>query len=160
MRTYDANYWEVYHPDYPKSERKKTKRSKAADRKLKLAKYNRQKKEIAEDYAETMQREPSILEQRMQQLLSTNGIKYQFQKIFYVRKKNEKISRFFIADFYIPEKNIIIETDGAFHNQQVEKDTLRTEMIQKQYPNIKVLRWRWHDFGYSDKVAKLLSQIK
>lgn len=47
MRTYNANYWEVYYPDCPRSKSRRVKRSKPADKKLKIAEHNRQIKELA-----------------------------------------------------------------------------------------------------------------
>ncbi|HBE80144.1 MAG TPA: hypothetical protein DDW65_20535 [Firmicutes bacterium] len=39
--------------------------------------------------------------------------------------------RFFVADFYCPEKRLIIELDGKIHEFQKDYDELRTYIIQQ-----------------------------
>lgn len=39
--------------------------------------------------------------------------------------------RFFIADFYCHEKKLIVEIDGGIHDQQVEEDKQREEILKK-----------------------------
>jgi very-short-patch-repair endonuclease len=52
-----------------------------------------------------------------------------------------------------------LETDGKFHDEQVEEDKIRTRNITKHYSNIKVIRWRWNDFGSYTKMKELLSVL-
>ena len=49
-------------------------------------------------------------------------VKYEFQKIVYAGKS------FYIVDFYLPKKNIVIEIDGRQHSnpENIEKDKDRT----------------------------------
>jgi len=47
---------------------------------------------------------------------------------------------FFIADFYCFEKRLIIELDGEIHKKEVEKDYLRTEILEKL--GYKVIRFK------------------
>lgn len=56
----------------------------------------------------------------------TGKINFEFQKIIYTNNKH-----FFIADFYIPSKNLIIELDGGYHNdiEQQKKDSWRTGVL-------------------------------
>lgn len=75
-------------------------------------------------------------------------------------KKDGQIRKFYIVDFYIPAKSIIIETDGKFHDEQIKQDEKRTSDIKKHYPNIKIIRWRWHDFDSYIKVKDLLNKIR
>jgi very-short-patch-repair endonuclease len=46
----------------------------------------------------------------------------------------------FIVDFYCPQCRLIIELDGAIHDQQAEYDTSRTE--QFNHYGYKVIRFR------------------
>jgi very-short-patch-repair endonuclease len=39
--------------------------------------------------------------------------------------------RFFVADFYCPDKRLVIELDGKIHEFQKEHDELRTYIIQQ-----------------------------
>ena len=52
---------------------------------------------------------------------------------YYEKKK------FFIADFYCAELGLIIEIDGGIHEQQVDYDRIRTEIIEAQH-EFKVIR--------------------
>ena len=160
MVTYNANYWEMYHQTPQKKQSSSRKKEKKKISAAKVQQHNAEKVEVANCFAEEMKDSPSALEKRMQQLLDSWGVDYQFQKVFYIKKKNGKIRKFYIADFFIPSKSLIIETDGAFHQKQIEEDKLRTKDIQKAYPNINVIRWMWHDFDSYIKLKKLYSLAK
>lgn len=69
---------------------------------------------------------PSWLERQMIEFLNNQKIKFEFQKIFYIRSSGGFIKQYYIADFYIPKKHIILEVDGKFHNEQVKLDSFRT----------------------------------
>lgn len=103
---------------------------------------------------------PSWLEQKMIEFLDGQKIKYVFQTIIYITSKGGFIKHYYIADFYIPDKKVIIETDGKFHDDQKEYDALRTKEIQKQFPGIVVVRWNTQDFNSYIKMKKLLELIK
>lgn len=124
-----------------------------------ILKHNAEIRKYAKECAEDMITNPSFLELKMIEFLDSHSIKYQFQKIFYIEGKHKKITHFYIADFYIPSKNLILETDGKFHDDQIEQDELRTQNIIKHYPNIKVIRWKFHDFNSVVKMRELLRQV-
>ena len=98
---------------------------------------------------------PSKLEERMMSFLDDLGICYEFQKIFYIYADDGWIIRYYIADFYVPDKNIIIEVDGKFHDRQRLHDKHRTKMIQEHYPDVEVLRYTWNDLSDSDRMEEL-----
>ena len=98
---------------------------------------------------------PSKLEERMMGFLDDLGICYEFQKIFYIYADDGWIIRYYIADFYVPDKNIIIEVDGKFHDRQRLHDKHRTKMIQEHYPDVEVLRYTWNDLSDSDRMEEL-----
>lgn len=82
---------------------------------------------------------PTKSELRVKELLSNEGIRFQFQKgLFY---KKGKFERFYIADFYLPKKKIIIEVDGSIHNQKkiIENDK-RKDAYYTNIRKFKVLR--------------------
>lgn len=57
--------------------------------------------------------------------LSEKNIKHKFQKTF--------INPFHrIVDFYIPKKKLIIEIDGGYHKETVEKDKHKDELWLKE----------------------------
>ncbi len=49
-------------------------------------------------------------------------------------------TRFFIADFYCADLNLIIEIDGGIHEKQKYYDTLRSEILATQ-KQIKIIRF-------------------
>jgi len=64
--------------------------------------------------------------------------------------------RFFIADFYNSEQNLVIEIDGSIHEKQKNYDELRTHIMNKM--GIKVIRFKNEDIVY--RLDKVLSNLK
>lgn len=163
METFNANYWEDYNAyaakKAAKAKRAEKKRISKKEREKKLKDRNTTMKGMAKHYAKEMKDGPSALEKRMQEFLDSHGIIYEFQKPLYIKKRNNFIRKFYIADFYIPSRNLIIETDGKFHDGQVSQDEKRTRDILKHYPNMNVLRWRWHDFDSYVKMKELVNRL-
>ena len=159
MEVFNANYWEDYgvYISKKKAEAKRIEKRRLTkkEKQKKLKDRNSTMKGMAKHYAKEMKKEPSVLEKRMIQFLNECGIDYEFQKPLYIKNKNNPIRKFYIADFYIPSKNLIIETDGKFHDNQIKQDENRTREIQRWYPNMKVFRWRWHDFDSCIKMKEL-----
>ena len=82
------------------------------------------KEELREEPKEnTAERYKHILEvnatyaERLLKTFLTGKIDFEFQKIIYTDNKH-----FFIADFYIPSKNLIIELDGEYHDNIKQQD--------------------------------------
>ena len=76
------------------------------------------KENIAEYYKHILEVNATYAERLLKTFL-TGKIDFEFQKIIYTDNKH-----FFIADFYIPSKNLIIELDSEYHDEakQQEKD--------------------------------------
>lgn len=126
----------------------------------KVSQHNREMIAQAEYRAGEMTVFPSRLEEIMMEFLDSNGIGYEFQKIFYIYDDDGWIKRYFIADFFIPDRNIIIEVDGKFHDRHRQKDRDRTRIIQESYPDIQVLRYTWNDLSDDDVMRDLLWLIR
>lgn len=109
--------------------------------------------------ANEMKQYPSKLEERMIELLDEQHILYEFQKIFYIYADDGWIQRYYIADFYIPKHRIIIEVDGKFHDDHKQHDKERTRTIQKNYPGVEVLRYKWDDLSDVHKMMELVDRI-
>jgi very-short-patch-repair endonuclease len=124
-----------------------------------LSEHNKEVMASAEYRAGEMKTWPSPLEEKMKKYLDKHHIHYEEQKIFYIRGKDGYILKYYIADFYIPDKAIIIEVDGAFHDKHKIHDKMRTLAIQEQYPEVSVLRYRWKDLSNEDVMKKLLRRI-
>ena len=92
------------------------------------------KEELREEPKEnTAERYKHILEvnatyaERLLKTFLAGKIDFEFQKIIYTDNKH-----FFIADFYIPSKNLIVELDGEYHDniKQQDKDIWRTQILK------------------------------
>lgn len=66
----------------------------------------------------------TIAEKISGRLLKSKKVKVDIQRIIYL-DSNCIINKFYIADLYLPELNLIIEIDGEYHNS--------TEQKQKDY---------------------------
>ena len=121
--------------------------------------HNREVIANAEYRASQMDTWPSPLEERMKEFLDDNYVEYESQKIFYIYDEDGWIKRYYIADFFIPQRNVIIEVDGKFHDDHKQKDRDRTRDIQQQYPEVEVLRYRWKDLSDLDMMDDLLCRI-
>lgn len=122
--------------------------------------HNTNMRNSAEKFANRMRINPSHLERDMMEFLDNHNIKYNFQKIYYIKSKGGFIKQYFIVDFYIPSKKIILETDGKFHKEQRKYDNLRSKMIQMNYPKVTIVRWNYSDFHSVTNMKKLLSILK
>ena len=123
--------------------------------------HNKEIMSSAEFRAEEMRTWPSPLEERMIAFLDKHYIHYEFQKIFYIYADDKYIIRYYIADFYIPDRKIIIEVDGKkYHDHHSQRDKERTRNIQEQYPEVQVLRYTWADLSNEDKMRVLLIRLK
>ena len=85
----------------------------------KVRQHNKEVIFQAEQRAGEMMAFPSKLEEMMKLILDTHHIVYQFQKIFYIHAQDGWITRYYIADFFVPHKNLIIEVDGAGENYRI-----------------------------------------
>lgn len=124
-----------------------------------IAIHNEEIRYKAEYRATEMKHFPSPLEERMKDFLEENWIFYEEQKIFYIYADDGYIVRYYIADFYIPDKKIIIEVDGKFHDDHKQKDKERTRNIQEQYPDVEVLRYKWKDLSDEVVMEELLDRL-
>lgn len=160
----NASYWEDYVAYVRKKKREAELKEKMAvkkkDKERLLKQHNSSISGISKKYSTDMQENPSELEKRMKDFLDNKGITYDFQRVFNIKDSKGVIKKFFIADFYIPSKNLVIETDGKFHEDQADYDEIRTQILQHYYPNIKVLRWRWYDFQSLRKLKELTAILK
>ena len=155
MQKYDASSWEIYYGRIPSRRRMKKDKKKA-----RVDAFNSNIVGNARKNAKSMRKEPSVLEQKMKLFLDTHGIYYEFQKVLFIKDEKGYVKRYYIADFFIPKKCLIIETDGKFHDNQVELDEERTKDIMHYYGDYQIIRWRWHDFQSINKIRNLLAILK
>lgn len=125
-----------------------------------LLQHNSEIKASAEFRAREMSLYPSPLERKMIDFLHRHNVHFETQKIFYIYASDGWIIRYYIADFFIPEKNLIIEVDGRFHEKQKQHDKDRTKTIMENYPGVEVLRYKWDDFSSTSAMGGLLCRLR
>ena len=112
------------------------------------------KENTAERYKHILEVNATYAERLLKTFL-TGKIDFEFQKIIYTDNKH-----FFIADFYIPSKNLIIELDGEYHNdaKQQDKDIWRTKLLNSL--GYRVIRFKNKQIIESNDLFWVLNIIK
>ena len=112
------------------------------------------KENTAERYKHILEVNATYAERLLKTFL-TGKIDFEFQKIIYTDNKH-----FFIADFYIPSKNLIIELDGEYHNdaKQQDKDIWRTKLLNSL--GYRVIRFKNKQITESRDLSWILNIIK
>ena len=112
------------------------------------------KENTAERYKHILEVNATYAERLLKTFL-TEKIDFEFQKIIYTDNKH-----FFIADFYIPSKNLIIELDGEYHNdaKQQDKDIWRTKLLNSL--GYRVIRFKNKQITESRNLSWILNIIK
>ena len=89
--------------------------------------YKEEPKENTAEYYKHILEVNATYAERLLKTFLAGKIDFEFQKIIYTDNKH-----FFIADFYMPSKNLIIELDGEYHDEakQQEKDIWRTKILK------------------------------
>lgn len=72
--------------------------------------------ELGKQFSEALATNYTASEGVFKSMLDSAGLKYEFQKPF------NSASNLYIADFVFPEFNIIVEVDGASHNDKQQYD--------------------------------------
>ena len=113
------------------------------------------KENIAEHYKHILEVNATYAERVLYSFL-TGKIDFEFQKIIYTDNKKH----FFIADFYIPSKNLIIELDGEYHEdaKQQNKDIWRTKVLKSL--GYRVIRFKNKQIVESKNLFWVLNIIK
>ena len=90
--------------------------------------YKEEPKENTAEYYKHILEVNATYAERLLKTFLAGKIDFEFQKIIYTDNKKH----FFIADFYIPSKNLIVELDGEYHDdiKQQDKDIWRTKILQ------------------------------
>ena len=103
------------------------------------------KKAVLNNFARSLRRDQTDAEKKLWRCLRSR----RFQG-FKFRRQQPLGS--YIADFCSFERKIVIELDGGQHNQELEKDELRTKYLQKA--GFRVVRI-WNDEFLTDAESSL-----
>lgn len=87
----------------------------------------------ANSYKSDLTKRTTFPERVFKNILDEYKILYELQHVIYIHN-NYVINGFYIADFFIPKFNLIIELDGEYHYtpQQKYKDSVRDTLIQNR----------------------------
>ena len=90
--------------------------------------YKEEPKENTAEYYKHILEVNATYAERLLKTFLAGKIDFEFQKIIYTDNKRH----FFIADFYFPSKNLIVELDGEYHDniKQQDKDIWRTQILK------------------------------
>lgn len=115
----------------------------------------------AKEYAKKLIDNATNAEKQLYNMLKNFGVKFKFQHPIYNKDKNGIINKFYIADFYLPDSNTIIEVDGGYHLSAHQKtlDSFRTNNIKYYHPGMKVLRIRNTEIANGIKAMKFIQGI-
>lgn len=114
----------------------------------------------AEGNAKYKRKHPSELEKKMMEMLDNQGIRYEFQKIIYVKSSGGFIKQYFIVDFYIPQRDVIIELHGASSENTIKCASEKKATIKRAYPLYTVIDWFSMDFSIYIKQKRLINLIR
>ena len=117
--------------------------------------YKEESKENTAEYYKHILEVNATYAERLLKTFLTGKIDFEFQKIIYTDNKH-----FFIADFYIPSKNLIIELDGEYHDnvKQQNKDIWRTQLLHSL--GYKVIRFKNKQITESKNLFWVLNIIE
>ena len=117
--------------------------------------YKEEPKENTAEYYKHILEVNATYAERLLKTFLAGKIDFEFQKIIYTDNKH-----FFIADFYIPSKNLIIELDGEYHDdaKQQEKDIWRTKILKSL--GYKVIRFKNKQITESNNLFWVLNIIE
>ena len=117
--------------------------------------YKEEPKENTAEYYKHILEINATYAERVLYSFLTGKINFEFQKIIYTDNKH-----FFIADFYIPTKNLIIELDGEYHDdaKQQNKDIWRTKVLKSL--GYRVIRFKNKQIVESKNLFWVLNIIK
>ena len=113
-------------------------------------------KELCRDLRKNQTETEELLWQNLRNR-KLNGLKFLRQHPIVYDRFTKNI-KFFIADFYCAEKNLVVELDGKIHDFQKEYDENRDMIIQSK--GIKVLRFKNEEVqNMSLLLNKILQEI-
>ena len=117
--------------------------------------YKEEPKENTAEYYKHLLEVNATYAEKLLKTFLTGKIDFEFQKIIYTDNKH-----FFIADFYIPSQNLIIELDGEYHDdtKQQDKDIWRTKILQSF--GYRIIRFKNKQITESKDLSWVLNIIR
>ena len=118
--------------------------------------YKEEPKENTAEYYKHILEVNATYAERLLKTFLAGKIDFEFQKIIYTDNKKH----FFIADFYFPSKNLIVELDGEYHDniKQRDKDIWRTQILKSL--GYEIIRFKNKQIIESNDLFWVLNIIK
>ena len=84
---------------------------------------------------------PTDLELKVKQVLEKNNIKFKFQKVLYrpIKGYRHYVEAYYIANFWIPKKKLIINVQKAYRKIAVDSEDLRTHSYDGISPKVQIV---------------------
>ena len=114
----------------------------------------------AEGNAKYKRKHSSEEERKMMELLDGQNVRYEFQKIVYIKSSGGFIKQYFIVDFFIPSRDVVIEMHGVPSKETLRFAGEKRAAIKKAYPLYTMIDWFSGDFSAYNKVKNLVSLLK
>lgn len=105
---------------------------------------------------------PTALEAQVKKLLDENHVKYSFQKLFYryVKGYRQYVEAYYIANFWIPRKRLMLDIQKGPRKINVASEDLRTFSNEGITPAAQVLRITEKDLNCPTFAEEFLSLVK
>lgn len=92
------------------------------------------------EVAKFLKKYPSTSELRIKDILDSNNIEYSYQVLMYASAKG-----YYIANFYLPKKQLILHVEGASRRQEPKYSKYRIFDYSHLFHKVQVLRIRTKD---------------
>lgn len=105
---------------------------------------------------------PTELESKIMEILDEEGIKYKFQKLFYkfVKGSRDYIENYYIANFWIPKKKIVLDIASVPRKVKINTDSLRSYDTEGIHPKPFVIKINENDLEYPSFKQELVALLK
>lgn len=105
--------------------------------------------------AKFLKKYPSISELRIKDILDSNNIEYSYQVVMYLSDRG-----YYIANFYIPKKKLILHVESSTRMQEPKYSNRRIFDYSKLFQKVQVLRIRSKDIKkkiFEEDLLKVVS---
>ena len=83
-----------------------------------------------------------------------------FSREFIIKNKTFRCGKkLYFGDFFFPSKNILVELDGKQHENSIEYDTIRDNLI-KEYYGVETIRITYKEYMAKSKIDIILQLLK
>lgn len=122
--------------------------------------HNDRLENYAKEKASWLKSHPTESEVKMKEFLNNHGIKYEFKKPFlYTPFYGEYVKHYVIADFFIPEANIILDINLISFFKEDKYTDAKYARLRKAKKNITVYHWNNNDFKLYNSMKALVTRI-